>query len=174
MPRRIDYAERLGQRIRAVRTQQGLPLGAVEEKSGGRFNGITVGSYERADRMITVERLSELAEFFGVPVQALTEEGGTAPPAYERPRIRFDLPALRNAPAPAGPLRRWIRTICEIRGDWNGKILTVRTSDLIHIAALLGTSHGDAMGLLAGWSVLAAPVNLEAVEIELKNAGPRR
>ena len=66
-----DYARALGARLRAIRTQQGLSLHGVEEKSEGHWKAVVVGSYERGDRAVTVQRLAELADFYGVPVQAL-------------------------------------------------------------------------------------------------------
>ncbi len=66
-----EYAKQLGAKLRAIRTQQGLSLHGVEEKSQGRWKAVVVGSYERGDRAVTVQRLAELADFYGVPVQEL-------------------------------------------------------------------------------------------------------
>ena len=44
-----DYARALGARLRAIRTQQGLSLHGVEEKSEGRWKAVVVGSYERGE-----------------------------------------------------------------------------------------------------------------------------
>ena len=74
-----DYAKALGARLRAIRTQQGLSLHGVEEKSQGRWKAVVVGSYERGDRAVTVQRLSELADFYGVPVNELLPEGHATP-----------------------------------------------------------------------------------------------
>ncbi|MEU3503539.1 helix-turn-helix transcriptional regulator, partial [Streptomyces hundungensis] len=76
-----EYAKQLGAKLRAIRTQQGLSLHGVEEKSQGRWKAVVVGSYERGDRAVTVQRLAELADFYGVPVQELlpgTTPGGAA------------------------------------------------------------------------------------------------
>ena len=70
-----DYARALGVRLRAIRTQQGLSLHGVEQKSQGRWKAVVVGSYERGDRAVTVQRLAELADFYGVPVQELLPGG---------------------------------------------------------------------------------------------------
>jgi hypothetical protein len=40
-----DYARSLGARLRAIRTQQGLSLHGVEERSQGRWKAVVVGSY---------------------------------------------------------------------------------------------------------------------------------
>ena len=66
-----EYAKTLGARLRAIRTQQGLSLHGVEEKSRGRWKAVVVGSYERGDRSVTVQKLAELADFYGVPVSEL-------------------------------------------------------------------------------------------------------
>jgi transcriptional regulator with XRE-family HTH domain len=50
-----EYAKTLGARLRAIRTQQGLSLHGVEEKSRGRWKAVVVGSYERGDRSVTVQ-----------------------------------------------------------------------------------------------------------------------
>src|SRR2546423_7651386 len=82
-----DYARALGARLRAIRMQQHLSLHGVERKSGGKWKAVVVGSYERGDRAVSVQRLSELADFYGVPVSDLLPPedsqfatGGGAPP----------------------------------------------------------------------------------------------
>src|ERR671930_1909698 len=95
-----EYAKALGARLRAIRTQQGLSLHGVEEKSRGRWKAVVVGSYERGDRAVTVQRLAELAEFYGVPIHellpdALPSAAATEPP----PRLVLDLEQLQNVPA---------------------------------------------------------------------------
>ena len=65
------YAKALGTRLRAIRMQQHLSLHGVERKSGGKWKAVVVGSYERGDRAVSVQRLAELADFYGVPVSDL-------------------------------------------------------------------------------------------------------
>src|SRR5437773_6504435 len=71
-----EYAKSLGARLRSIRQQQGLSLQGVEEKSGGRWKAVVVGSFERGDRAVSVSRLAELAAFYGVPLAELPAEGG--------------------------------------------------------------------------------------------------
>ena len=40
-----DYAKALGAKLRAIRQQQGLSLHGVEERSGGRWKAVVVGSW---------------------------------------------------------------------------------------------------------------------------------
>ena len=91
-----DYAKALGAKLRAVRNQQGLSLQGVEAKSHGAWKAVVVGSYERGDRAVTVQRLAELAEFYGVPMaELLPEPASTAisePPAAAGHRPRAPRP----------------------------------------------------------------------------------
>ena len=79
-----DYSRALGARLRAIRNQQGLSLQGVEDKSHGRWKAVVVGSYERGDRAVTVQRLSELAVFYGVPVSELLPGDGLRAGSVER------------------------------------------------------------------------------------------
>src|ERR671933_2612694 len=97
-----DYARALGARLRAIRTQQGLSLHGVEEKSQGRWKAVVVGSYERGDRAVTVQRLSELAEFYGVPVNELLPEREAVIAVEQSPRIVIDLERLSQVPREQG------------------------------------------------------------------------
>ncbi len=106
-----DYAHALGARLRSIRAQQGLSLHGVEEKSEGRWKAVVVGSYERGDRAVTVAKLAELAEFYGVPVAELLPDAAAPPDvARRRPSWCIDLQRLAELPAasgrPAGPVRR--------------------------------------------------------------------
>jgi transcriptional regulator with XRE-family HTH domain len=154
-----EYAKSLGSRLRAIRTQQGLSLHGVEEKSKGRWKAVVVGSYERGDRAVTVQRLHELADFYGVPVSELLPEGETASPAAgEAPaRLIIDLERLTSVPAPqAAPLARYAATIQSQRGDYNGRVLSIRQEDLRSLAVIYDASPSVLTERLIGWGVLNA------------------
>jgi transcriptional regulator with XRE-family HTH domain len=154
-----EYAKSLGSRLRAIRTQQGLSLHGVEEKSKGRWKAVVVGSYERGDRAVTVQRLHELADFYGVPVSELLPEGETSSPAAgEAPaRLIIDLERLTSVPAPqAAPLARYAATIQSQRGDYNGRVLSIRQEDLRSLAVIYDASPSVLTERLIGWGVLNA------------------
>src|ERR1700757_5410364 len=95
-----DYDKALGAKLRAIRQQQGLSLHGVEQKSGGRWKAVVVGSYERGDRAVTVQKLAELADFYGVPVAELLPGGGPATGGSEPPpRLVLDPERLGGGPA---------------------------------------------------------------------------
>lgn len=60
------FARELGRRLREARTWKGLTLKEIRTVTDGRFNAVTVGSYERGDRAVRIERLRELASVYGV------------------------------------------------------------------------------------------------------------
>jgi len=150
-----DYAKALGARLRAIRTQQGLSLHGVEEKSRGRWKAVVVGSYERGDRAVTVQRLSELADFYGVPVSELLPEGHSTPASEPASRIIIDLEQLSSVPPDkAAPLARYAATIQSQRGDYNGRVLSIRQEDLRSLALIYDASPGALTEQLITWGVL--------------------
>lgn len=152
-----DYAKALGARLRAIRTQQGLSLHGVEEKSQGRWKAVVVGSYERGDRAVTVQRLSELAEFYGVPVNELLPEGASVVALEAAPRIIIDLEQLQQVPSERGaPLARYAATIQSQRGDYNGRVLSIRHEDLRSLAVIYEASPSALTEQLISWGVLSA------------------
>lgn len=155
-----DYARELGARLRAIRQQQRLSLHGVEERSGGRWKAVVVGSYERGDRAVTVTRLRELAEFYGVPVTALLP-GGAPPPAprgHSRPLV-LDLERVSALPPESGAaLARFVAAVQARRGDYNGRVLTVRQDDLMTLALLYDESPGVLLERLVDWKVLDGSV----------------
>src|SRR3954462_14769196 len=150
-----DYARSLGARLGAIRTQQGLSLHGVEERSAGRWKAVVVGSYERGDRAVTVQRLAELADFYGVPVSALLPDAGSGSVVEAPPRLVIDLERLGSVPAGrAGPLARAAVTIQSQRGDYNGKVLSIRQDDLRTLAVIYDMPPAMLAEELIGWGVL--------------------
>lgn len=151
-----DYALSLGARLRAIRQQQGLSLHAVEDKSQGRWKAVVVGSYERGDRAITVSKLSELASFYAVPISQLLPDSQTRRVASSHAsKIVIDLEAISRVPADAvGPLARFVAAIQAKRGDYNGRVLTIRSDDLETLGLLYDMSLNDVMDRLVTWGVI--------------------
>src|SRR3954471_8648634 len=150
------YAKALGQRLRAIRMQQGLSLHGVEEKSRGRWKAVVVGSYERGDRAVTVQGLAELAEFSSVPINELLPDGSpTAAAAEPPPRLVLDLEKLQEIPADrAAPLARYTATIQSQRGDYNGRVLSIRQEDLRSLAVIYDETPSQLTEQLISWGVL--------------------
>ena len=150
-----DYAKALGARLRAIRQQQGLSLHGVEEKSQGRWKAVVVGSYERGDRAVTVQKLAELADFYAVPVSELLPDSSPAVAAEAPKRLIIDLERLGGHLAEkAGPLARYAAAIQAQRGDYNGRVLSIRQDDLRTLAVIYDEAPSQLAEQLIGWGVL--------------------
>lgn len=138
-----SYAQRVGERLRAIRLQKGLSLHDVEEQSSKEFKASVLGAYERGERSISVPRLQRLAQFYAVPVDQLLprvegtviqlEPAGTS----QSGGIRLDLQRLKEVQGKETEiLSRYANMIQLARGDFNGKMLTVRADDVRTLASV--------------------------------------
>ncbi|HEV7206237.1 MAG TPA: transcriptional regulator [Jatrophihabitans sp.] len=154
------YAKALGTRLRAVRMQQHLSLHGVERKSDGKWKAVVVGSYERGDRAVSVQRLSELADFYGVPVSDLLppDDSPFAGASTGTPlsRIVLNLDKVMNlTDNTADILRRFVTSIQRQRGDAHLRTLPVRHEDLRTLALMYDTTVEALTERLVRWQVLA-------------------
>lgn len=137
------YAIELGDRLRNVRQQQDLSLHDVEDASEGELKASVVGAYERGERAVSVSRLRTLAEFYRVPVSSLLPTtSGSTPRRQSGPgeRLVIDLTALEFEGVDTEErevIERYVGAIQAQRGDYNGRVLTVRASDVRALAAVL-------------------------------------
>jgi transcriptional regulator with XRE-family HTH domain len=140
----LSYARAVGERLRNLRRQQSLSLLAVEEASGREFKASVLGAYERGERIISVLRLQRLAQLYGVPVDQLLPRPGAASADFDT-RLSPNGPARVPVPEPVtidlfrlaaleAPekevLRRYVSMIQIQRGDFNGKVITIRREDV--------------------------------------------
>ena len=110
---------------------------------------MVVGSYERGDHAVTVARLAELAEFYGVPLAELLPDSGAAG-SEARGRLVIDLVRLGSVDDPeAAPLARFTASIQAQRGDYNNKVLTIRSEDLRALAVIYDQAPAN---WPSGWS----------------------
>ncbi len=151
-----QYARALGERLRRVRQQQGMSLHDVEERSNGELKASVVGAYERGERAVSITRLHHLADFYRVPVGELLPDRAAAAPRFEDagPELVIDLVALESHRAEEPALRRYVDAIQARRGDYNGRVLTVRSSDLDLLAAVLESSPDDLRVRLASTGIV--------------------
>lgn len=135
-----------------------MSLHDVQEASRGRWKAAVVGAYERGDRNVTIARLADLAEFYGVPVTELLpgddEPGATTPTGPTR--VILDLEQLDRLPQEhRAPLTRFATAIQMQRGDFNGRVLTIRQDDLMALAILYHTNAEELSRRLGDWGLLA-------------------
>ena len=146
------YVIKVGARMRSIRRQQHLSLQDVEAASDDEFKASVLGAYERGERAISVARLQRLARFYRVPVDqmlphddelGLPSANGNAPlvdltdPVGSRP-VTLNLHAIEQTGGHEGEmLKRYLRIIQVQRGDYNGRMLTIRRDDLRTVACIL-------------------------------------
>jgi transcriptional regulator with XRE-family HTH domain len=176
------YAGKVGTRLRAIRRQKRLSLQDVEATSSQEFKASVLGAYERGERAISVPRLQRLARFYRVPVDQLLP-GDDGPDFGPRPgdadliidlnrgagrpdeKVKLDLTAIEKLEGhDAEMLARYLRMIQVQRGDFNGRVLTVRRDDLRAIACILdvtpelATARLDALGIVFGIETIPSAV----------------
>jgi transcriptional regulator with XRE-family HTH domain len=166
-----DYEVQVGGRLRAIRNQRSMTLRDVEARSNGRWKAVVVGSYERADRSISVSRLRELASFYGADVADLLP-GGVRRTSEESEPIVIDLAALRLASTDPElwPLVRFVADVRAQRGDLHGDRVTLRNEDARALAILLDLPAGSLAGMLCQRSLLFDPLDglriIESVDVD--------
>jgi transcriptional regulator with XRE-family HTH domain len=158
-----SYAVKVGNRLRAIRKQKGLSLQDVEAASDQEFKASVLGAYERGERAISVPRLQRLAHFYSVPVdQLLPRDADGKQPVLDLDRgevlssdgnrdsaVTIDLLRLNALRTPeAELLGRYLAMIQVQRGDFNGRMLTIRRDDLRTVACLLDTNPDGARARL--------------------------
>lgn len=152
-----DYTRDLGDRLRRIRIQKNMSLQDVQQASNGKWKAAVVGAYERGDRNVTVAKLAELADFYGVPVsEIIPDDGPTAPGTLdERRRVILDLNNLDNVPSSdRDAISRFASAIQVQRGDFNGRVLTIRENDLMSLALLYQTTAKELARRLDEWGCL--------------------
>jgi len=165
----LAFTRTVGARLRAVRRQRGMSLADVEERSQGRWSASALGAYERGFRNITVPRLHALAEFYAVPMAVLLGEPvADAAPTHPQ-AIVLDLEALRRNAADL-PIMAFVNSIVVTRGDFNGRVLSLRSDDLRALCALVGAdSVVDGVQTLRDLGVLIG-VTEPAADLEADDA----
>ena len=146
-----NYAQRVGERLRAARKDLRLSLQAVEAQSNQEFKASVLGAYERGERAISVLRLQRLAAFYGVPVDALlppahevSHEDGDASLTIDLRTVSADATELPKLAAAAGSdlIARYV-AIIRGRRTGNDPVTALRADDVQTLSMLLGVSADE-------------------------------
>jgi transcriptional regulator with XRE-family HTH domain len=124
-----------------------LSLQEVEANSHEEFKASVLGAYERGERSISLPRLRRLADLYDVPIEQLLPkevELTDGRSSTESTKLAIDLVKLANIEGSGfATLSRYLSMIQVQRGDFNGKVLTVRADDVRAIAVMLDVAIAD-------------------------------
>ena len=143
--------EEIAAAMKSVRRAKGLTLKEVEEKSGGIWKAVVIGSYERCDRALSVKKAIHLANFYQVP---LTELLGLSAETKAQPKEKVTLDIRATAKTETSDyatetLRKFATLICAKRQDWNGEVLSIRTTDLTTLGLMLNLDEANTYSWLS-------------------------
>jgi len=146
----MEYSVRVGERLRAIRLQRGMSLQDVHSATNGEFKAAVLGAYERGERSLSLPRLKRLAGYYEVPVsQLLPEEDSYELAPTSEGRVTIDLSLVESLDdETARVVERFLQRIQVQRQDFNGKVLTVRASDIALLSMMLDVPDADLVGKL--------------------------
>jgi len=139
-PRPLRFAELVGDKLRRLRQQAGLSLQDVCDKADGAFVVSTLSAYEHGKRSLSLERVVELADIYGVSPMALLDVEEPDEPALARTKpLRINLQNIENlAPSERLPLEQYLDFLKRLRNDPARMVLTIRKDDLSYLVTLYG------------------------------------
>lgn len=129
------YTRMVGRRLRTVREERLYSLRDVERESGSEFKSSVIDAYERGERMMSVQRLDRLAQFYDVPVSHLLPGDGRR--AAQRPDLTLRLPRLNELEGePFDRFRNLVAQIQHQRRCDGAEVVTLREDDLHVVASM--------------------------------------
>lgn len=141
----MEYNEKVGERLRAIRLQREMSLQDVHRATDGEFKAAVLGAYERGERSVSLPRLHRLAKCYQVPVnQLLPEDDNIMNAVLPSEGVTIDLTRVERLPDGVGHvIDRFLKKIQVQRQDFNGRVLTIRGSDVAMLAMLLDITDAE-------------------------------
>ncbi len=150
--------EEISARLRAIRRSKNLTLAEIEVLSKGKLHAVSLGSYERGDRALTVKKALEIAQFYDVPLAYLLT--GKQAQVGQRERTIIDLRRLSSfggkeiTSLTLQIVISFIGGIIKARQDFNGEVLSLRESDCEYLTISIGCSYEELHLLLSQLGLL--------------------
>jgi hypothetical protein len=141
--------------LRAIRQSKSLSLSDVETLSEGRIKAVVLGSYERGARSLSVKRALQIAALYQVPIseifghsEKLEKSNGS--------KIILDLRLINHRVQQEDRfeldkythLSRLLQKIVRTRQDWNGEVISLRTTDIATLTVLFDESEEKVLNWL--------------------------
>jgi transcriptional regulator with XRE-family HTH domain len=160
--KRLPIEDHCAGKLRSLRQIKGLTLEECETVSEGKFKAVVLGSYERGTRAISLAKLSQLADFYDVPISYFFSSKRDSLEG----RWVFDLRRHRERNDGAFPLNfiaSSLARIAELRSDWAGEFLTVRDSDRAGFEIVFGKDREELISHLKSTQIiLNTPIGLQS------------
>ncbi|RLE16620.1 MAG: transcriptional regulator [Actinobacteria bacterium] len=147
----MGYSVRVGERLRTIRLQRGMSLQDVHRTTDGEFKAAVLGAYERGERSLSLPRLKRLAGHYEVPVsQLLPVEDSYELSSIPDGSVSIDLRRVDALDAKTSAIiERFLQRIQIQRQDFNGRVLTIRASDVAMLAMMLDVADVDLVAKLS-------------------------
>jgi transcriptional regulator with XRE-family HTH domain len=141
----MEYSTKVGERLRTIRLQRAMSLQDVHRTTDGEFKAAVLGAYERGERSLSLPRLKRLAGYYEVPVsQLLPEEDTYEVLQISEGGVTIDLHRVETLDdETARVVERFLQRIQVRRQDFNGKVLTIRASDVALLSMMLDVPNAD-------------------------------
>jgi len=131
----------LQSRLRTVRISKGLTVSQVSALSKGSISAIALGSYERGDRSLSTEKLFAISNIYQIPVAELMspiEKG------IKSGRVIIDIKKLSTSSDSSNDAAlKIVQRIAHMRHDWNGEVISLRSSDVALLKIFADYSDED-------------------------------
>ena len=138
-------AQSLGQILREIRLSRKWSLKDFEIASQGQIKDVVLGSYERGSRSISVSKLEIIAAIYEIPVSAFFAKEKATSFSVRHERVIIDLRKLSRTLETAHSdaailLNQFTKSVINLRRDWNGEILSLRSIDITLLSMMSSTA----------------------------------
>ena len=139
-PETPEKTAQLGRTLRSIRVKRKWSLKQFEIACNGKIKDVVLGSYERGSRSISVSNLEIISNTYQVPISALMGESEVRSTKVQG-RVIIDLRKIRESLVTTNSemlslLNQFTKTIVSMRNDWNGEILSLRSSDRVFLSMI--------------------------------------
>lgn len=158
MMERNEIEKKVALKLKELRRSRNMTLQDFENFSRGEIKAVVIGSYERGTRSISLAKIVQLADIYQVPVDYFFEEKVERTSSTEH-RLVIDLRRLRTTNELDESLigfRALVARIISKRRDWNGEVLSLRSSDIENIELITGVEYEAIYELLTKYRLLFA------------------
>jgi len=159
-------SEFVAHRLRDIRKSRSMSLLDVEIASAGSIKAVVLGSYERGSRALSVKRAIQISDFYGIPVHHLFGSFQVSG-VIETDCLTIDVRRMRNYAKSHTlqidsenelifftSLSRLITHLQNLREDWNGEIISLRSKDLDPLIVFLGSTQKEYISWLTQQKLL--------------------